>query len=201
MDLLLVDMTRSTDYVSIYRRMISADVRDVELSGMRHDTLAGVDVYQDAFGSVLSTLERGFVFDGYLKLYLLLSRTLDTTTPNRAAFLLREVVGSILPNIHVGDAWKRQGFEDDKTPTKLEKTLEVIVDYVRENGVSKYLHYPVDGSPTTEIDITSSHDNRVVIQPADIYRELFKRLKDLLPKFISINRAIIPGTINAEKAK
>ena len=190
------DRDRYTDYVEIYRRMISSDVRNLQLSGMRHDTMADRDVLMDSFGAVLSSLEKGFVFDGYLKFYLFLKDNTNTT-----AVTITDVIDCILSYVHKGDANK--GVVFDKKLYSVSNGY-VITDPNKNAQFIKYLYYPVDGEPGSfldqlrpEIDIRATQ--LPVIQPADTYRELFKRLIDLVPKLLNTNRVMIPGTVNTKE--
>ena len=183
------------DYVEIYRRMISSDVRNLQISGMRHDTLADRDILQDAFGAVLSSLEHGFVFDGYLKLYLMLKYTSKQTASIRDA---TDIIYKILASVHKQDVVFTDPIDynssrfDDRLLTALSHSKFALV----------YLYYSVDNNPTDKIDITTPITDGTtssvspVIQPADSYRELFRRIEDLLPKLLNTSRAIIPNTIN-----
>jgi hypothetical protein len=219
------DKAMYEDYVEIYRRMISSDVRNLQISGMRHDTLAGRDVLQDAFGAVLSSLENGFVLDGYLKLFLALNQT-EGDTP--AAFA--QVIRKILETVHKRDAETMTTMKD-ASPAFLHqgslgawdgldsqtrvKTLEIPLTSTRgwlsaprEDTVFAHHLQGVLEAAESGIDLKYYNypvdgepeffmSGRPVIQPADGYRELFTRLEDLLPKLIATNRAIIPGTMNS----
>jgi hypothetical protein len=242
------DVAMYEDYVEIYRRMISADVRNLQISGMRHDTLADKDVLQDAFGAVLSSLEHGFVFDGYLKLYHLL---LNPPVRNEATDAVFNGVRDILTAIHKQDAARSRdqphasvtsrgethGIVNSRFPTH-EAVIAFTNAFQRGNAklsgqipvhasddtlfalrieqalaqtahapdaARTYLYYPVGGDPTENIGteweaFPDGFTITPVIQPADTYRELFRRVGDLLPKLINTNRAIIPNTVNAGAA-
>lgn len=186
------DEAMYTDYVEIYRRMISSDIRNLQISGMRHDTLADRDVLQDAFGAVLSSLENGFVFDGYLKLYLTLHKT---ERPTKSIVEVKNIVVDILKSVH-----KRDVASNDSTTftERLQSTLSA--EWHPDDLI--YLYYPVDNSPTIyldefqEVGYDESPTVTPVLQPADSYRELFTRVEDLLPKLLNTSRAIIPNTVN-----
>ena len=188
------DRARLTDYVEIYRRMISADVRNLQLSGMRHDTMADNDVLQDAFGAVLSSIDRGFVFDGYLKLFCILSR--DKWKNNNIAAAIKDVVYDILSFVHKLHA------SDDDDNSRFDQQLGIAVNGNARLDITN-IYYPVDAT----IQQTSAHhfkqacSSDIVIQPADTYRELFRRIIDLLPKLLNTNRVIIPGTVNTGETK
>ena len=187
------DKARYLDYIDIYRRMISADVRNLQLSGMRHDTMADRDVVQDSFGAVLSSLEHGFVFDGYLKLYLLAGR-LDRTI---ASEMIRITIRQILEYVHKYDAKAKSLGTLSLFQTRLDSAEHCVANGTR----TAHLYYPVDAKPSVYLDLFLTGEETPVIQPADTYRELFRRVNDLLPKLLNTNRAIIPGTVNTGVAK
>lgn len=208
------DKARYRDYIEIYRRMISSDVRNLQLSGLRHDTMADRDVLQDSFGAVLSSLEHGFVFDAYLKFYVLLSqKNLDMDPTTQSIFF--NVVTQILTYIHKKDAQiiylvndisdstdiTRQDISDKDIPTSvLSLTLNSVLQSVNKS-LPRYLQYPVDRGSTTSVSLELNKDTTPVIQPADTYRELFTRIIDLLPKLLNTHRAIIPNTVNIGTTK
>ena len=187
------DNARYLDYIDIYRRMISADVRNLQLSGMRHDTMADRDVVQDSFGAVLSSLEHGFVFDGYLKLYLLAGRI----EPTVASEMIRNTVRQILEYVHKYDAREKSLGTSSLFQTRLDSARDCVADGIK----TACLYYPVDAMPSVYLDLFLTGEETPVIQPADTYRELFRRVNDLLPKLLNTNRAIIPGTVNTGVSK
>lgn len=190
------DRARYEDYVEIYRRMICAEVRQLQISGMTHDVLADRDVLQDAFGAVLSSLEHGFVLDGYLKLHLQLNAVREKRDIHH---LFLAVIGRLLTEIHKVDYATGA---DEETSVFTQRMFEVI-DLSVEHG-TPYVFYPVDRGPACLTALGNNYDvigtnfvsTTLVIQPADAYRELFRRCEDLLPKLLNTNRAIIPGTVN-----
>jgi len=210
------DQARYQDYMEIYRRMICSDVRHLQISGKTHDVLADRDLLQDAFGAVLSSLENGFVLDGYLKLFF--ASHIGSNTTSRCD--IRKTLYNILFAVHKIDTITENptDTEDLVFNQKIKQVLEIGSD-------RRYLFYAVDDQPKELIvvypcyrtedswfsnsifsndafDDTSQavRDRRIVIQPADAYRELFRRCQDLLPKIMNTHRVIIPGTINSEKA-
>ena len=203
------DRARYEDYVEIYSRMICAEVKQLQIAGLTHDVLADKDVLQDSFGAVLSTLEHGFIIDGYLKF----ANAFKNFWHKKNHSLMRSYV-------HNKQHAFAGSFLDILAATH--KTTDVnIFDilHVFEEEDVVYSFYPVDKSilqlaprnkQLTEnfYTITDSISSNVVInqknipiliQPADTYRELFKRLSDLLPKLIGSSRAIIPGTVHESK--
>ncbi|CAK9254147.1 unnamed protein product, partial [Sphagnum jensenii] len=98
------DEVRYKDYVDIYQRMICANVRHLEISGMRHEVLADYHVVQDAFGAVLSSLENGFVLDGYLTLYRIVTTLMKEASSDAdkrdVLYVLKMGVFDILSVIH-----------------------------------------------------------------------------------------------------
>ena len=188
------DEAKFIDFVEIYRRMISSRVLNLQISGMRHDTLADRDVVQDAFGAVLSSLERGFVFDGYLKLYLLCNYE-KLRHPKPATYMVLSTIYDILKAVHKRDA------QGNDLQSKFFENMNQLTDiYDRDGNECKYDYYPIDGETLTLSEIYTLEGETPVIQPADSYRELFRRVEDLLPKLIGANRAIIPNVFNAEAA-
>jgi len=178
------DNARYLDYVEIYRRMVCTDVKHLQISGLTHDVLADRDVLQDSFGAVLASLEFGFVLDGYLKLNSYIGEPFDSSN------MFHEAFSGILVDTH-------------KKPLS---EITEILGSLSELTPSPYYFYPV-GDSITELcgidpnDMMTIRDamgniTTLVIQPMDTYRELFKRLNDLLPKLIGTNRVIIPGTVN-----
>jgi len=195
------DSAMYEDYVDIYRRMISSDIRNLQISGMRHDTLADHDVLQDAFGAVLSSLEHGFVFDGYLKLQIALD--LEGISSD-SEMIVSRTVWNVLKTVHKRDAQTiiKIGLQPVQELSQFADRMDMVAYQVKANHNS-YLYYPVDSDPTKRLDETQPVGNGLipevtpVLQPADSYRELFKRVEDLLPKLINTSRAIIPNTVNA----
>jgi len=180
------------DYVEIYRRMLSAEVRNLQISGMRHDTLADRDVLQDAFGAVLSSLENGFVIDGYLKLLmafkLKMSQSDTFTKQVDTKFITYTTLHIILETIH------KKAFFNDRGKKEFIDNLKLLTEEHDRGQNMTYYCYPVGETPTT---LDCFHEGTIpVIQPADGYRELFLRVIDLLPKMINTSRAIIPNTVN-----
>jgi hypothetical protein len=185
------DEAKFIDFVEIYRRMISAYVCNLQISGMRHDTLADRDVVQDAFGAVLSSLEHGFVFDGYLKLYLEY-HACDRGSPVEPFV---ETIYGILEAVHKWDA------HGNNPRNKFCETMSAAVAlYTKNKDGCKYDYYPIDGEISTLSEVYTLEGETPVIQPADSYRELFRRVEDLLPKLIGASRAIIPNVFNAGAA-
>lgn len=180
------DKFKYQDYVEIYRRMICAEVRNLEISGMTHDVLADYDVLQDSFGAVLSSLENGFVLDGYLKLSMYVQ---NMPGNEHSRSIMQDAIMSILSFTH---------------KTSISEINDVVSTAI-DVGDQRYSFYPVGGTfshigfgEDNLIDILDMNGGTttLVMQPADTYRELFRRLSDLLPKLINTNRAIIPGTVN-----
>ena len=207
------DESRFKDYVQIYRRMISSDVRNLQLSGMRHETLADADLVRDSLGAVLSSLDKGFVYDGYLKMFLLLN-TDQRFTNNPAAVHISDVIYAILKRVHKKDVLTQPKIsrvpvtDDDGNSVTIFPTEEQETRYAGEfftlfdarldlalrkdaGEIQVYLCYPVDADPTAEPVGTTK-----VIQPADTFREMFLRFGDLMPRLLKTSRAIIPGTVN-----
>lgn len=194
------DKYRYEDYVEIFRRMICAEVRNLQIAGMRHDALHDRDILQDSFGAVLSSLENGFVLDAYLKLFYLETKHYTINNPNSSPILFTAFLNILMAS--------------HRLPSS--DIIEKLTNYPEKSNLS-YLFYPIgdrvlyfnkDSLQQKEGDIvpafydgdalTSSY---LVMQPADTYRELFKRLADLLPKLINSNRAIVPGTVNENGLK
>jgi len=214
------DDNKFKECVQIYRRMISADVRNLQLSGMRHETLADHDILRDSLGAVLSSLEKGFVLDGYLKLYVSLANKNTVFDSTWTMSVVRDVIHDILRRVHKLDA-KTYPIDDTegliKNPYLSNDTTVFHLD--NQNGTAQsdyeglfetlfdarlslakdlfgweqdvWLNYPVDQDPVRSMDMRTP-----VIQPADTYREMFVRFGDLLPKLLNTSRAIIPGTTN-----
>lgn len=190
------DQLRRSDYTSIYQRMICAEVRTIKIAGRTHDVLADREVFMDTFGAVLSSIEHGFVIDGYLKMNGIAREMLHSADdPNH----IKDVMLNILAVTH-------------------QASLATIEDKVREYAAAdnkKYSYYffgrglqqlvsivdtfPVVGDGGSEVIGVPSVET-LLIQPADTYRELRHRIIDLVPKLINTNRAIIPGTVNNRSA-
>ena len=213
------DRARFADYTDIYRRMISNDVRHLELSGMRHETMADHDVLQDSFGSVLSSLDHGFVFDGYLKFYYHLFKEFDrdrSGVRNVAVSAMLSSVVNILRFVHKQDVTKDASDNDEMVGKSRHTSSSLftrrLTAVTRRPDLSvtisppfdefpTYLYYPIDGDPTDHHDLSLSEHNVPVIQPVDTYRELIRRMTDLLPKLLNTNRVMIPDTINQKVTK
>ena len=228
------DLAMYEDFTEIYRRLIGSDVRTLEISGMRHDTLSGRDVLQDAYGAVCSSLDTGFVLDGYLKFYRAVTQneTLDLDTRARFAGIIHHVLWAVHrnersqtgPHEDVSSRNRPRNLvnteSDQGEGHNVDVTGQVVDDVGRSAPLprrlnaaisypdtSPYLYYPVGCDPTDdlgfEMDFTDETAPGVtpILQSADTFRELFRRLEDLLPKLIVTNRAIIPGTVNAGTSK
>lgn len=185
-----MDHARYQDYVEIFRRMICAEVKQLQICGMTHDVLADADVLKDSFGAVLASLENGFVLDGYLKLNSYIQRH---KFEGKYHWLMAQALKDVLSSPH-----------RISEPDKLQNVIELAVKHE-----DPYHFFPVGGNFTVlnkstirlngESSEVVDHHHRpvmLVMQPVDTYRELFRRLTDLLPKIINTVRAIIPGTVN-----
>lgn len=184
------DKFRYEDYVEIYRRMMCSEVRQLQISGMTHDVLADRDVLQDSFGAVLSSLENGFIIDGYLKFNTYMDQ--DPSFENDNGVIITLALLDILSSTHRLN----------------KKEIIDVIECIPFKDESSYYFYPVNGrlsnfehckfNISENFTIVDKDNNpiTIVMQPADTYRELFRRLFDLLPKLINTNRAIIPGTVN-----
>jgi hypothetical protein len=218
------DENRYRDYVEIYRRMICAEVRNLQVSGRTHDVLHDRDILQDSFGAVLSSLEKGFVLDGYLKMNVLeLARMHNPYTwlPSNVTYTFSmsfqsrdsEVDKRILDNLLFQSLMSVLSSAHRKEEDVIFKTVESSFHY---SDSFKYLFFPVDYLLRDLRMLTIDQNDgmggifeggertmpvTLVMQPADTYRELFKRLGDLLPKLINTNRAIIPGTTHEDEKK
>lgn len=188
------DRERYTDYNNIYRRLVCSEVRHLQISGMTHDVLHDRDILQDSFGSVMSSLEKGFIFDAYLKMNLIqmdIQRNTDVGVYGSGTF--SHAVINVMVSAHRADVRKAVAKHvDAKDYTYLffpigEKILKFQKARLSKKEGDIVPAFYERGSST------SSH---LVMQPADTYRELFRRLSDLVPKLINTSRAIVPGTVN-----
>ncbi len=212
------DQARYQDFNEIYKRMVSARVKTIKLSGMTHDALADRDILTDAYGAVLSSLEYGFVLDGFLKIGMILNQVcqtnvgfcneMRTTVQNILAAVHRhpnsDRVKQELENLHdrhtdefiptiFWPVWKHDNPKSDRAIV-----CSSLPRVTQENGnwCGPLWDVTLAGAEPIGVDVAVVSVPALVMQPADTYREMFRRLQDLLPKLANTNRAVIPGTVN-----
>lgn len=220
-----LDKFRYEDYVEIYRRMMCAEVRHMQISGMTHEVLADRDVLQDAFGAVLSSLEHGFVLDGYLKLALAMQHSDNMSLPRK---ILCDTIDAIIGAVHhqktdevgsiVKDAYLKFKTQDptylfypvgyelqhlDHIDLCVRIETEWVIDHHQgptraqnDNPKIQVLGHDAAASATQLATYNPDTTVPILMQPADAYREMFKRVEDLMPKLLNTHRVLIPNTIN-----
>lgn len=182
------DRHRRDLYANIYTRMICATVKHIKITGNYLDVLADKDILTDSLGATMSSIRDGFVFDGMFK-FAYLSKDKNAIISN--AFL--KVLGSV----------------HRTNPSNINDTFKDV-----EENLIKYNFLPVDkklqevclveksNSKTKELvsysSLSDEKNDVILIQPADTYRELNKRILDIIPKLINTSRAIIPGTVHQD---
>ena len=161
------------EYMEIYRRMVCANVRQIEIAGRSHDVLADYAVLKDAIGASLSSIEHGFMLDGLSTIVTELKKPVGD---NQYDMIIAKAFASVLRVIHSEYA--------DKLPY-LDDVEDIKYAYRLRN--------------TSHICMLDDMMPQLLIQPSAGYLELTRRLIELLPKIICTNKAIIPNTINYNK--
>lgn len=169
------------DMTEVYRRLICAKVRRIEIGGSTHDMLANFSVVQDSLGAVLSSIEHGFTIDGLSKILTYLDKIVTSEENSQLNVIAFNCFNDILNIIHG---------TNNKSYVLNNNGLNVISDD------AKFCYHIFGKSQPIELTKLSIDDGMVLIQPVRGYRELAIRFKELLPRIVSTSRAIVPGTVN-----
>ncbi len=196
--------------INCYRYMTSQSLVDLSIGGSSHEYIANLSVAQDAQGAAVSALRDGVILGGHQRLlahttveYQHLVKQQNRDAYQEARLHILYVFGNTLLNT------LSTIYFADKTPcdfnTDLDLVEEFISDYTAHTGLDRRWLYlqsevvnvvNVDQETAPLFTVTSkllnvdkflvgNSDQSVVIQPIMGYKELFKRLKELLPKIIN----------------
>ena len=177
------------EYIDVYRRLICAKVRRLEIAGSRHDVTADYHVVQDSFGAVLSSLEHGFILDGLSSIYVNNNNPIVNTNILHILSIVHKSIMDVeqLESLLTLRKFGKYSFiQHGKTEVT---QLCNITSTTDENG-----NVLLDASTLFGKEI----DDYILMQPAKGLSELFRRVEELLPKLVNTSCAIIPNTVNSE---
>jgi len=163
-------------YTESLRTMIGGRLPILKLGGQTLDIRANESVVQDALGAITSSLTDGFVVDGNLKVLF--------KATDKSIYSEMEDLFKIIHNISTREL---DGILDE---TYFGKGIDI------ECRKGSYVNTS-DGTKVQQWGTAEDNDH-VVIQPIKLYKELIKRLIELIPKFMITSRIIIPGGANVE---
>lgn len=215
-----------SDFTNIYRRMICQVVCRIEISGTTHDSLADHGVVVDAHGAVLSSLEKGFVLDGFWALFDSCLKDnvpysiqdggcgVDQTLAVISSMILKML--SIIHNVNENDILlKNTKFHNDNL-----EDFTIGIDEPQDvDSLSMFNSPPISDvyepchpwytfvtaphlqegriiKRMSDGTLTTKHTEYALLQPIAGYTELIKRIRELVPKFANTVCSITPGTFN-----
>ena len=176
---------------NVLNRLITVKRPTLRLGGTTHEQIANRDVAQDVQGAIMATLTHGCVL-GFPVVYSRLKAELkDETGPAKDILDAFEVVKDALFACNSGVSKT----EYDKTLDSLDLTghyayvdgaivtmgFDTYMDNVQNRRGNEYLFYPP-------------------IQPVVMYRELLRRVAELIYKFAWSNQIVVYGALLVEGA-
>jgi len=156
------------NYREALRYLVGSGLPILKLGGKTMDITANVSVVNDVSGAVISSLTKGFVVDGNLQLYM---NSIDT---------IKDAVTELLSITH------------NRTYDHMKRFLQHEMERFCDTDSILFFNY---GHKVSAYHHT---DQLPVMQPVTLYIELFKRLREFIPKFVATDKIIIPGSANSE---
>ena len=219
----LVNEHLVSEWIDVLRRLICQKTCRLQVSGSTHDSLADHSVVKDSFGAVLSALEKGFVLDGFwtilsvLDVELSIGHTSDQYKKTGvivsyfdAMTEIYHVIKRLVENIHGFDQTPIFAFQGDAKFSYFPypENAEYYISKHSANGYDpleteicvRGVHTGISIRRFGQTSILAGHYHTAIplIQPLDGFKELFKRIRELLPKFSATVCCITPGTLHEQ---
>lgn len=181
---------------NIMNRLITVRRPTLRLGGTTHEQIANRDVAQDVQGAIMASLTGGYVLGLPSVALTLIKELQDDTDPDV------QMIVEVLRTLFI-ELWEKNtdvsanGIFDAIHEDCIVKTLTPDTYYnfdeqVRFNSFKKYL---------TTLGTADEEEYYPPIQPAVMYKELFKRIKELIFKFMWSNQIIVSGALLVDKDK
>lgn len=179
----------------------------LRLGGPVHEQIANMDVVQDVQGAIMSTLQHGFLTNGVVSLMFAVYETLsqlhvedgEYTAPQAYAIYLTSALMKAITRL-VTHLYPDHGLDAEEN-VELFSALHrgSAWDYLNalmgDHEIYKLYDY-ISEIDSTDVD---EQDNQLInyppIQPVMIYKELFKRMQELLLKVICTDKAVVYGGV------
>lgn len=161
----------------VYRHLVCQHWVTVCAGGKTHDVRAALSVIEDAFGATNAAVSRGFVFGGYVRMLLRLYKARTDGPPDLDLEVMEAFIETLKDVLHVTYG--------DKSVTIQPEEIEAL------DADPVYHHYYdilTDRIETIDLDTLMERrhlpDFVALVQPADGFKELLDRLREILPKFV-----------------
>lgn len=169
----------------IYRQMVFAKKCRLMLGGRTHELREALAVAKDAYGSVATSFEKGFIFDGIGRMRdeadKLCSQTLDEpdNVQHRVAAMVSASLWFVTEAVHRNAHTEEADQPADLDPGRFYETpfSFEIVDIESDMGVA-VTRKVYDLGP-------SDWERPMLIQPAEGYYEILTRLEETVPKYLT----------------
>lgn len=205
-------------FMEMYNRLACIHRPTLLLGGTVHEQVANADVVQDVLGAVMSSIKHGFVVNGPLSIFNAVhdaSATIREIIDTQATQLtedqknnkettislsvteyftyviykcMNEALLSIIQQLYGEHMFTdEQELDMKNNPDKYFNIISRSVTDIRD-----YISEDYDGDRRTTYPVA---------HPVAIYTELFKRVKELLFKFINTNKIVVAGGVVVDKEK
>ena len=168
----------------------------LKLGGTTHEQLANRDVAQDVQGAIMSTLTHGYT-TGLCGVNHLLNHRRRESGFNPYYYLLLDALGYVTEMmLHENGCAAEdylEGIEDKDAYFNVSSNAIGTLHQYFTDVIPKYLQ-----DPEKHTDLTKNYPP---IQPLVMYEELFKRVKELLFKFMCSSQIIVSGALLVKEDK
>jgi TCP-1/cpn60 chaperonin family len=190
------------DGIDLYRRLICQQVVRLEISGSTHDVHADRTVAIDSMGAVLSSIEHGFIVDGFSKLYKTASNITNRGDNREILIVIAKSILAILKIIHRSAEFDIAGIITSPDFEKYSYLMAPAITHgtIIKNGklgvFSTWFNIENQENMTFNEALAKAElGDYALIQPIDGYLELIKRIKELIPKFANTTCSITAGDL------
>lgn len=163
----------------LYFSLIANRCPQILVGGTATDHAANISVITDVMGAIASGLDGGIVIDSNMKMLYILDKI------NNGLFEDSNPLKATLSEVY-----------DD-----VDRVYNELVSRVKEDDLTQFekLYYNTATNEYGDIG-NLNEDSLVVVQPANMYREIIRRIKEAVPKVIGTYQVVIPGTINIKQS-
>lgn len=182
----------------------------IRLGGLSHDLQAMMPVIEDATGAALAAVKNGIYLNGIYRLYLVLNKMVDDCTGNEAEryFLesLRDTAkhcaaATFGPYSKVPDRYdvyyvRSKFFESIEKLKDIHSYLDVSQSEFKLNSLDNVMKDLINGDEEHLSNVYEylKYYGYPPVQTADLYPELFKRLRELISRLAVTEMIVIPNT-------
>lgn len=169
------------DYLILYRYMICKEQYSLQIGGSTHDARAMLSVVDDAYGAVVSALTNGIIFDGLSNIGYSLKQSVAglSGAEKIVAENLLDSVSEILGNV---SSVSLVHYRPDCYSPFNQAVYNIETDAV------EFIH-STEAEPDVKAVICDAFESesyeKLLMQPIIGYNELFKRIQELVPKYLS----------------